>query len=98
MKITYTHWLLSIASALVGTVLVLIGIRQELDTVWISGGAFFVTLALGSIVLALAWILPGRFGAFLRRPVVGVAVLGVVLLMLMVTVVFGIMAWLGFDT
>ena len=90
MKITSSHIVLPIVCILVGTVLVYLGLCMGWGLVWVAGGGFFIVVGIGAGLLTSAWTLPGRVGAFLRRPFVGILILIAVILMMVITVYIGI--------
>jgi ABC-type Fe3+ transport system permease subunit len=95
MKITAAHFLVPILCILVGAVLIYLGLRAGWGVVWAAGGGFFVTLGISAEVLALAWVLPGPVGTFLRHPVISILMVVIVLAMMALTVYLGIASqWL----
>jgi hypothetical protein len=90
MKITPTHVLMMILSIVVGVALVYAGLFAGWGLVWASGGTFFIAIGVGAGLLALAWNLPGRVGAILRRPLVSILILGTILTLMALTVYVGI--------
>lgn len=85
-----TRNLLSLIAALTGIALVLLGTLGGWGLVWTLAGGFFMTVALGTVILTLAWSLEGRPGELLRHPAVSILIIAAVLAMLLLTVGAGI--------
>ncbi len=92
METKAEHFVVPVLVMLAGAALVYVGLWLGWGAVWAAAGAFFIVLGLGAEVLALAWRLPGTVGAYLRRPVVGILVVGAVVATLAVVVVLGILS------
>ena len=92
MKITAVHILMPILCIVVGMVLVYVGLSRGWGLVWAVGGGFFVTVGVGAGLLTLAWMLPGRAGAILRRPIVSILILCAIVAMMALTVCTGIVS------
>jgi hypothetical protein len=90
MKITLARILMMLLSIVVGVALVYAGLFAGWGLVWASGGIFFIAIGLGAGLLTLAWNLPGRVGAILRRPLVSILILGTILTLMALTVCLGI--------
>ncbi len=90
MKITRGHVLMPILCIVLGVVLIILGTSAGWGLVWTMGGGFFVVFGVGALVLVLAWVLPGRAGGFLRRPIVSILIVGAILIMMSLTVWVGL--------
>jgi hypothetical protein len=90
MKITRGHVLMPILCIVLGVVLIILGTSAGWGLVWAMGGGFFVVFGVGALVLVLAWVLPGRSGGFLRRPIVSILIVGAILIMMSLTVWVGL--------
>jgi hypothetical protein len=90
MKITRGHVLMPILCIVLGVVLIILGTSAGWGLAWVMGGGFFVVFGLGALALALAWVLPGPAGEFLRRPIVSIVIVGAILVMMLLTVVVGL--------
>jgi hypothetical protein len=90
MKITREHVLMPILCIVLGVVLIVLGTSAGWGLVWAMGGGFFVVFGVGALVLMLAWVLPGRAGMFLRRPIVSILIVSAILTMMSLTVWVGL--------
>ncbi len=90
MQITPTHILMMVLSIVVGVALIYAGLFAGWGLVWASGGTFFIAIGVAAGLLTLAWNLPGRVGAILRRPLVSILILGIILTLMALTVYLGI--------
>ena len=79
MKMTRGHVLMPILSIVMGVLLIALGTSAGWGLVWAMGGGFFVVFGVGAMLLAAAWVLPGRAGEFLRQPIVSILIVGVIL-------------------
>jgi hypothetical protein len=92
MKVTPAHILMPILCIMVGIALVCVGLFGGWGLVWAAGGGFFVTVGIGAGLLTLAWMLPGRAGIILQRPIVNVLILCAVVAMMALTVCVGMVS------
>ena len=92
MRTKRGHFLVPIFAIAVGVALIYVGLRRGWGVVWAAAGGFCVVVGLGAELLALAWRLPGAVGTFLRRPIVGILIVGAVVAALAAVAVLGIVS------
>ena len=92
MQTKRQHLLVPIFAIAVGVALLYVGLWCGWGVVWAAAGGFFAVLGLGAEVLGLAWTLPGPVGTFLRRPTVGILIVGAVVAALAAVAVLAILS------
>jgi len=90
MKITVGQTVLIVIVILSGILLIFAGSKLGWGLTWTLAGIFFITIGIAAILLTLAWVLPGPFGATLRHPIVNVLILGAVVVTMCATVIVGV--------
>jgi hypothetical protein len=89
LKITRGHIAMSAFAIIVGGLLVYAGTAGDWGAVWVAAGAFFLAVGLGTVLISLAYVLPGPAGAILRSPAVSILVIAAVIIALLITVFLG---------
>lgn len=80
---------MSLLAAGVGAGLVYAGMTNG-GAVWVSAGIGFMAIGAGTLLLTIAPALPGPIGGLLRAPLTGILIAAGIVILMVVTVLFGI--------